>query len=47
MNCTSGRKSCHGEKSAMLDLAAINLSVAILYSSGGDRVPDTPVQAIH
>jgi hypothetical protein len=29
MDCTGGRKSCHqGEKSAVLDLAAISLSVA-------------------
>ena len=28
MNCTSGRKSCHGEKIGALDLAAISLSVA-------------------
>jgi hypothetical protein len=32
MDCTGGRKSCPGEKSAVLDLAAISLSVA--YFSG-------------
>jgi hypothetical protein len=35
MDCTGSRKSCHGEKSAMLDLAAISLSVA--YSIAGRR----------
>jgi hypothetical protein len=28
MDCTSGRRSCHGEKSAVLDLAAISSPVA-------------------
>ena len=41
MDCTGGRKSCHGEKSAVLDLAAISLSVAYSIAAGGDRVPDT------
>ena len=40
MNCTSGRKSCHDEKSAVLDLAAISLSVAYSIAAAA-IVPDT------
>jgi hypothetical protein len=42
MNCTSRRKSCHGEKSAVLDLAAISLSVAYSIAAAATEFLTTP-----